>query len=72
MENDSMQWYTLTGVLDVSPCGSSQLTETDEKVGIPLFFFVCFGSLWGGRGGSINESLYVTYEEVECGRERMK
>nr|DAF39660.1 MAG TPA: hypothetical protein [Caudoviricetes sp.] len=37
-------------MLDVSPCGSSQLTEADEKVGIPLFFSFVLAPCGGGGG----------------------
>jgi len=59
MENDSMQWYTLTGVLNVSPCGSSQLTRADEKAGMPLFFSSVLAPCGGGGGACINE-VYTT------------
>lgn len=72
MENDSMQWYALTGVLNVSPCGSSQLSEAYEKTGRSLFFSFAFASCGGGGGANINGTFICHIRRVECGRERMR
>nr|DAE83448.1 MAG TPA: hypothetical protein [Caudoviricetes sp.] len=41
-------------MLNVSPCGSSQLSEAYEKTGRSLFFSFAFASCGGGGGANIN------------------